>query len=164
MKRKIIVLLPILLFIPIFLWAAGGQDIAATTKLKGVIKDGVQIVAGLIALIAVIKIGVEYGHKKYYVRSRVIPERNERCYNKAGISHYRPFSNVVCLFDCRFHHAKTLKCPRDHDTDADYAFIPPYLNFRWGYFSLCLQYWSQAFLVQRPPRCGGSSSLSTYYS
>ena len=45
MKRKIIVLLPILLFIPIFLWAAGGQDIAATTKLKGVIKDGVQIVA-----------------------------------------------------------------------------------------------------------------------
>lgn len=41
MKRKIIVLLPILLFIPIFLWAAGGQDIAATTKLKGVIKDGV---------------------------------------------------------------------------------------------------------------------------
>ena len=40
MKRKIIVLLPILLFIPIFLWAAGGQDIAATTKLKGVIKIG----------------------------------------------------------------------------------------------------------------------------
>ena len=50
MKRKIIVLLPILLFIPIFLWAAGGQDIAATTKLKGVIKDGVQIVAGLIKI------------------------------------------------------------------------------------------------------------------
>ena len=137
MKRKIIVLLPILLFIPIFLWAAGGQDRAATTKLKGVIKDGVQIVAGLIALIAVIKI---------------------------GISHHRSFGNVVRLVDFRFHHAKTLKCPRDHDTDADFAFIPPYLNFRWGYFSLCLQYWSQAFLELRPPRCGGSSSLSTYYS
>ena len=63
MKRKIIVLLPILLFIPIFLWAAGGQDIAATTKLKGVIKDGVQIVAGLIALIAVIKIGLSTATK-----------------------------------------------------------------------------------------------------
>ena len=150
MKRKIIVLLPILLFIPIFLWAAGGQDIAATTKLKGVIKDGVQIVAGLIALIAVIKIGLSTATKSIM--------------SGQEISHYRPFSNVVCLFDCRFHHAKTLKCPRDHDTDADFAFIPPYLNFRWGYFSLCLQYWSQAFLVQRPPRCGGSSSLSTYYS
>ena len=157
MKRKIIVLLPILLFIPIFLWAAGGQDIAATTKLKGVIKDGVQIVAGLIALIAVIKIGLSTATKS-------IMSGQELSQNKAGISHYRPFSNVVCLFDCRFHHAKTLKCPRDHDTDADFAFIPPYLNFRWGYFSLCLQYWSQAFLVQRPPRCGGSSSLSTYYS
>lgn len=63
MKRKIIVLLPILLFIPIFLWAAGGRDIAATTKLKGVIKDGVQIVAGLIALIAVIKIGLSTATK-----------------------------------------------------------------------------------------------------
>ena len=149
MKRKIIVLLPILLFIPIFLWAAGGQDIAATTKLKGVIKDGVQIVAGLIALIAVIKIGLSTATKSIMSGQELSQKETK---------------DVVCLFDCRFHHAKTLKCPRDHDTDADFAFIPPYLNFRWGYFSLCLQYWSQAFLVQRPPRCGGSSSLSTYYS
>ena len=26
------------------------------------------------------------------------------------------------------------------------GYPPPYLNFRGGYFSLCLQYWSQAFL------------------
>lgn len=90
---------------------------------------------------------VEYSDKEHHVRSRAIPTRNEGCYNKTGISHYRPFGNVVRLVDFRFHHAKALKCPRDHDTDADFAFTPPpYLNFRWGYFSLCLQYWSQAFL------------------
>ena len=74
MKRKIIVLLPILLFIPIFLWAAGGQDIAATTKLKGVIKDGVQIVAGLIALIAVIKIGLSTATKSILSGQEISPK------------------------------------------------------------------------------------------
>ena len=163
MKRKIIVLLPILLFIPIFLWAAGGQDIAATTKLKGVIKDGVQIVAGLIALIAVIKIGLSTATKSIMSGQELSQKETKDVITKLG---YLIIGLSVMLFASSIADfiTQTLKCPRDHDTDADYAFIPPYLNFRWGYFSLCLQYWSQAFLVQRPPRCGGSSSLSTYYS
>ena len=81
---------------------------------------------------------VEYSDKEHHVRSRAIPKRNEGCYNKTGISHYRPFGNVVRLVDFRFHHAKALKCPRDHDTDADFAFIPPVFKLPLGIFLLVL--------------------------
>ena len=84
MKRKIIVLLPIVLFIPIFLWAAGGQDIAATTKLKGVIKDGVQIVAGLIALIAVIKIGLSTATKSILSGQEISQKETKDIITKLG--------------------------------------------------------------------------------
>lgn len=81
---------------------------------------------------------VEYSDKEHHVRSRAIPTRNEGCYNKTGISHYRPFGNVVRLVDFRFHHAKALKCPRDHDTDADFAFTPPVFKLPLGIFLLVL--------------------------
>ena len=81
---------------------------------------------------------VEYSDKEHHVRSRAIPTRNEGCYNKTGISHYRPFGNVVRLVDFRFHHAKALKCPRDHDTDADFAFTPPVFKLPLGIFLLML--------------------------
>lgn len=84
MKRKFFVLLPILLFIPIFLWAAGGQDVVATTKLKGVIKDSVQVAAGIIALIAVIKIGMSTTAKSIMSGQEISQKETKDMITKLG--------------------------------------------------------------------------------
>lgn len=95
MKRKIIALLPILLFTPIFMWAAGGQDIAATTKLKGLITDGVQIAAGIIALIAIIKIGISTAMKSVMSGQELSQKETKDIMTKLG---YLGIGLTVMLF------------------------------------------------------------------
>lgn len=95
MKRKIIALLPILLFTPLFMWAAAGQDIAATTKLKGLIKDGVQIAAGIIALIAIIKIGISTAMKSVMSGQELSQKETKDILTKLG---YLAIGLTVMLF------------------------------------------------------------------
>lgn len=95
MKRKIIALLPILILTPAFLWAAGAQDIAATTKLKGLITDGVKIASGVIALIAVIKIGLSTAMKSIMSGQELSQKETKDILTKLG---YLGIGLTVMLF------------------------------------------------------------------
>lgn len=63
MVRKLKFILPILLLVPAFVWAAAGNDIEAATKFKTLLLAGSRILGGIICLIAVLSNGFKQALK-----------------------------------------------------------------------------------------------------